>query len=128
MIALTLLSASAFYVAANPVETGRASSSVIKSLGRYLLSGTFRVQAQRVTWHRVPMRANTDVYVSLSGDGTTDLDMYILDANYKSIDSSTRNGDDEAVDLEIYQNGYFWVKVVNYGSVYNDYTVTAIQY
>jgi hypothetical protein len=74
------------------------------------------------------MRAGTNVYVSLSGDGTTDLDMYVLDGNLTPIESSTTYGDDEAVDLEIYQSGYFWVKVVNYGSVYNDYAVTAVEY
>jgi hypothetical protein len=54
--------------------------------------------------------------------------MYVVDAYDNPIESSTSYGDDEAIDLDIYENGYFWVKVVNRGDFYNDYTVTAVEY
>jgi hypothetical protein len=128
LIAFTLLSTSAFYAVAQKPDRGSGpNSSVTRSIGRYLISGTFRVQAQHITWHRVFMTAGTNVDLSLSGDGTTDLDMYVYDGSGE-IASSTRNGDDEAADIEIYRSGYFWVKVVNYGDVYNDYRLSAIEF
>lgn len=128
MIAATLLSMSLSFAFANPAQASVVTSATFESLGRYLLSGTYRVKAGQVSWHKVPMRAGTNVYVRLSGDGSTDLDVYVLDANDTLIESSTTYGDDEAVDLEIYDDGYFWVKVVNRGDFYNDYTVTAVEY
>jgi hypothetical protein len=73
------------------------------------------------------MTAGTNVDLNLSGDGTTDLDMYVYDGSGE-IASSTRSGDNEAADIVIYRSGYFWVKVVNYGDVYNDYRLSAIEF
>ena len=128
LIAATLLSLTLSFTIANPAQASVVTSATVKALGRYLLSGTYHLNAGQVSWRKVPMRAGTSVYVRLSGDGSTDLDMYVVDAYDNPIESSTSYGDDEAIDLDIYENGYFWVKVVNRGDFYNDYTVTAVEY
>lgn len=128
LIAATLLSLSLSFAFADQARASVVTSTTFQSLGRYLLSGTYHLNAGRVSWHKVPMQAGTSVSVRLSGDGSTDLDMYVVDAYDNPIESSTSYGDDEAIDLDIYENGYFWVKVVNRGDFYNDYTVTAVEY
>jgi hypothetical protein len=56
----------------------------------------------------------------ISGDGDTDLDLYVYDSN-GLIARADSYSDDEIADLIIYNGGYFTVKVVNRGRVYNDY-------
>jgi len=128
IIAAALLSMSLTFTFADQAKASVLTSATIEALSRYLLSGTYHLRAGQVSWHKVPMRAGTSVYVRLSGDGSTDLDLYVLDAYDNPIESSTDYGDDEAIDLDIYEGGYFWVKVVNRGDYYNDYTITAVEY
>ena len=128
LIAAVLLSVSLSFVFADQAKASVVTSTTFEDLGRYLLSGTYHLKPGQVSWHKVPMRAGTNVYVRLSGDGSTDLDMYVTDAYDTPIDSSEGYGDDEAIDLEIYNSGYFWVKVVNRGDYYNDYSITAVEY
>ncbi|HTK37131.1 MAG TPA: hypothetical protein VL325_01450 [Pyrinomonadaceae bacterium] len=128
IIAATLLSMSLTFTFVDQAKASVLSSATTEALGRYLLSGTYHLNAGRVSWHKVPMRAGTSVYLRLSGDGSTDLDMYVLDAFDNQISSSTGYGDDEAVDLDIYDDGYFWIEVVNHGDYYNNYTITAVEY
>lgn len=128
LIAAALLSLSLSFAFADQARASVITSATFQSLGRYLLSGTYHLNAGRVSWHKVPMQAGTSVAVRLSGDGSTDLDMYVVDAYDNDISSSTGYGDDEAINLDIYDDGYFWVKVVNRGDYYNDYTITAVEY
>lgn len=59
--------------------------------------------------------------VFVSGDGDTDLDLYVYGANDDLICSSTTNGDDEFCTFDVYRTSYFRIKIVNRGRVSNNY-------
>jgi hypothetical protein len=71
------------------------------------------------TTHRVYLyRGHAHIY--LSGDGDTDLDLFVYDSDGLAARSVSR-GDDEMVHLDVGRSGWFTVKVVNLGGVYNNY-------
>jgi hypothetical protein len=63
----------------------------------------------------------TTVYVS--GDGDTDLDLFIYDENGVLIDSDTDYGDECVATVVPNWTGRFTIVVRNLGSVYNRYTL-----
>ena len=63
--------------------------------------------------------------ISLSGDGDTDLDLYVYDENGNLIASDTGFSDQASVAIRPYWTGRFTIRVVNRGSVYNEFTVCA---
>lgn len=83
--------------------------------------GIFRLPAQSNQTHRVFLNRG-NALVSINGDGKTDLDLYIYDSN-GLVAKSEGDFDNEAISLNIYRSGYFIVKVVNNGKVYNDYSL-----
>lgn len=86
-----------------------------------------------------PKRANTDVkafgtdvitlrfkggenaVVTISGDGDTDLDLFVYDENGTLIASDTGGSDNCRVRFFPKKNGIFKIKVKNLGNVYNHY-------
>jgi hypothetical protein len=91
-------------------------------------SNTFRIYAGETRSHWVYLSAGSNANVELYGDGDTDLDLYVYDGNGNLISSRTGSADSEMTRLEIFQSGYFCVKVVNRGSVYNDYKLFVTSY
>ncbi|MET0621816.1 MAG: hypothetical protein ABW250_02440 [Pyrinomonadaceae bacterium] len=78
------------------------------------------VLARDYNLHRVFLnRGHAHIY--LSGDGDTDLDMYVYDSNGNEVGRRVGNVDDESMGVNIYRSGWFTIKVVNIGSVYNNY-------
>lgn len=71
----------------------------------------------------IRFRGGEAAYVVVSGDGDTDLDLYIYDENYNLITSDTDNTDQCYVSFTPRWTGVFYVKIKNYGSVYNCYTL-----
>jgi hypothetical protein len=63
----------------------------------------------------------TTVYVS--GDGDTDLDLFIYDENGVLVDSDTAFGDECVATVVPNWTGRFTIEVRNLGSVYNQYTL-----
>lgn len=63
--------------------------------------------------------------VTISGDGDTDLDLYVYDQNGNTICTSTASGDDETCTWTPFWTGRFKIVVVNRGTLYNNYTITA---
>lgn len=61
--------------------------------------------------------------VDLSGDGSTDLDLYIYDYSGNLICQSTSSGDDEYCNWTPLWTGSFTIQVKNRGSVYNHYFI-----
>ena len=61
--------------------------------------------------------------VLVSGDGDTDLDLYVYDSNWNLIASSTDYSDDCYVNWIPRWTGRFTIRVVNRGGVYNNYVV-----
>lgn len=80
---------------------------------------TYRVRANSTNTHRIYLRKGAAA-IGIEGDGDTDLDLYVYDSN-RLIAKMESHSDEEMVRLNIYRSGYFTVRVVNRGSVYNDY-------
>jgi len=61
--------------------------------------------------------------VLVSGDGDTDLDLYVYDSNGNLIDSDTDYTDDCYVSWVPRWTGKFYIKIVNRGGVFNRYVI-----
>ena len=61
--------------------------------------------------------------IGLSGDHTTDLDLYVYDQNGNLICQSISSGDTEYCNWTPRWTGPFTIHVVNRGNVYNDYEI-----
>ncbi|KAA6336100.1 hypothetical protein EZS27_015727 [termite gut metagenome] len=61
--------------------------------------------------------------IAVSGDGDTDLDLYVYGAKGKLIGTDDDYSDDCYLRLYPELSGYYVVKVVNRGRVYNDYVL-----
>lgn len=127
LIFALLVSGTAQFAAANPERTNANNSQAANRYERVILSGVFRAQPRKASLHSLYMKAGTIVKVTLIGDAYTELDLYVYDSKGNLIISSTRAGDIELADLEIYLSGYFWIKVVNRGAVYNNYAIEATE-
>ena len=74
----------------------------------------------------VTFRGYEDAAVIISGDGDTDLDLYVYDANGNLIDADTDGSDDCVVRFMPYRTGTFRIEVRNLGRVYNRYEIACI--
>jgi hypothetical protein len=63
--------------------------------------------------------------VTISGDGTSDLDLYVYDENGYLVASDDDGSDQCAVSFTPAYTGYFTVVVVNRGGVWNEYSLHA---
>jgi len=99
------------------------TNPLTESIGNIALANydQYRLPAYSTHDHRIYLNRGY-ARILISGDGDTDLDLYIYDGNGLAAKSESY-GDDEAVNLTIYNGGYFVVKVVNRGKFYNDYTL-----
>jgi hypothetical protein len=61
--------------------------------------------------------------IAVSGDGDTDLDLYVYGAKGKLVGKDDDYSDDCYLRLYPEYSGYYTVKVVNRGRVYNDYVL-----
>lgn len=73
--------------------------------------------------YQVNFVANYLAEVAVSGDGDTDLDLYVYDSNGNLIASDTDYSDDCYVSWVPAWTGRFVIKVVNRGPVYNRYVI-----
>lgn len=73
--------------------------------------------------YQVSFIANYLAEIAISGDGDTDLDLYVYDSNGNLIASDTDYSDDCYVSWVPKWTGRFVVKVVNRGPVYNRYVI-----
>lgn len=83
--------------------------------------GRFRLFGNKYMLHNVFLNRGY-AQILLSGDGDTDLDLYLYDSS-GMIGKSESYGDDEVLNVTVYNPGQFTVKVVNRGNVYNDYAL-----
>ena len=70
---------------------------------------------------RITFRAGEPAYVAVSGDGDTDLDLYVYDENGNLITYDNSYGDDCLVSFTPRWTGVFIIKIKNLGRVYNRY-------
>lgn len=81
------------------------------------------VNANTTDVYNVRFRAGQQAAVFVSGDGDTDLDLFIYDANGNLVASDTDYGDDCLCIWTPRWTGNFKIKIKNYGRVYNCYTL-----
>lgn len=82
-----------------------------------------RVYARSYTYYDQKFWANSMAEVVVSGDGDTDLDLYVYDEYGNLITSDTDYTDDCYVRFYPRWTGRFRIKIVNRGGVYNDYAI-----
>ncbi|MDR2496169.1 MAG: hypothetical protein LBD21_03490 [Tannerellaceae bacterium] len=80
-----------------------------------------RVYANRVFVYHCTFRGGMTARVYVSGDGDTDLDLYVYDANGNFIGSDDDYTDECVVMWTPRYTGSFTIRVVNRGNVYNDF-------
>ena len=105
-----------------PVFAASTSASAMGSLILPNMStrgGYYRVYARDTDQFTIYLaRGHNDIVVT--GDGSTDLDLYVYDGDGDRFDSAG-NSDDEKVCLNVNRAGYFTVRIVNRGTIANDY-------
>lgn len=80
-----------------------------------------RVRSGRTDAYNISFRGNQQAEVLISGDGDTDLDLFIYDEYGNEICRSVSSDDDEYCAWYPRFTGPFSVKIKNLGSVYNEY-------
>jgi hypothetical protein len=85
-----------------------------------------RVNARSTDVFRVNFRGGESAAVIISGDGDTDLDLYVYDENGNLIGSDTDSSDDCVVRFAPKWTGMFRIEVRNLGSVYNQYQIACL--
>ena len=86
-------------------------------------SREYRVFANSTDTYVVRFYANEPATVVVSGDGDSDLDLYIYDENGNLIAKDADYSDDCIVTWNPKWTGDFVIKVVNRGNVYNHYVI-----
>jgi len=79
------------------------------------------VAARGANYHRITFLAGEVAVVGLTGDGDTDLDLYVYDANGNLVVYNENDHDDAMVRFVPRRTQTFTIKVVNRGRVYNEY-------
>jgi hypothetical protein len=85
--------------------------------------GTYRLGANRYRTFSVSFYGGQTARVVVSGDGDTDLDLYVYDVFGNLIASDDDELDDCVVSWTPRWTGNFTIKVVNRGIVYNDFVL-----
>jgi hypothetical protein len=83
-----------------------------------------RVLAHSADNYTIVFRGGEVARIAVSGDGDTDLDLYVYDENGAQIASDRDSTDDCLVCWVPRWTGPFRVRVVNLGRVYNNYVLT----
>lgn len=81
------------------------------------------VNGESVDTYQISFIANELAEILVSGDGDTDLDLYVYDSNGNLIEKDTDYSDDCYVCWVPKWTGRFIVKIVNRGPVYNRYVI-----
>lgn len=105
----------------------RVEKSIVSSSTRGAVGGP-KVQKERVLGkdvdsYKVKFWAKELAEVCVSGDGDTDLDLYVYDENGNLIGSDTDYTDECVVRWVPAWTGIFIIKIVNRGALYNNYVI-----
>jgi len=79
----------------------------------------------RYTIYTVNFKGGERADVKVSGDGSSDLDLFVYDQNGNEVCRSRTYGDDEHCSFKPIWSGPFMIKIVNEGRYSNDYTIIA---
>ena len=102
--------------------------TAISTLAIDKISDFFNVPAYQTRWHQVYFSESSFVDIEISGDGSSDLDLYIYDGNSRYIISSESDSDYELAEIQIVRGGTFYIAVVNHGETENDYELIVNEY
>jgi hypothetical protein len=106
-------------MAANTTSTTESASF---SNALNFLDGSYRLPGNTIHTFKYSLnRGHVDIVIT--GDGSTDLDLYVYDDGGRLVGSSDGNSDDEKVCLTIIRSSIFKVKVINRSSYANDYRI-----
>ncbi len=117
------------------LNRGRVSLATVVMAAVFTLMASVPSFAQNVLLHTDVVRAHsTDIYhmtfvgrewevLVVSGDGSTDLDLFVYDENGNLVASDNDNSDDCMVRFVPRWTGDFTIKVVNLGGYANRYTL-----
>lgn len=82
-----------------------------------------RVYAKSTDTYEIKVYGNEIFEIAISGDGDTDLDLYVYGQGGRLVAKDDDYSDDCYLRLYPEYTGYYIVKVVNRGNVYNDYVI-----
>ena len=99
----------------------KSSFSLVANVGS--TSTVESVKAYDIDQYQQRFIGNYDAGVWISGDGSTDLDLYIYDGNGNLVCRSEASGDDEYCVWKPIWTGSFTIRIKNRGSVWNQYTI-----
>ena len=105
----------------------RVEKSIVSGSTRGAVGGP-KIQKERVLGkdvdtYKVKFWAKELAEVCVSGDGDTDLDLYVYDENGNLIESDTDYTDECVVRWVPAWTGTFIIKIVNRGALYNNYVI-----
>jgi len=84
-----------------------------------------RVQAYSKNTYTVGLRGGERTYIEVYGDGDTDLDLFVYDANGNFVVSDTRYSPNAGIWLIPNYTSTYTIVVKNNGRVYNDFMLVA---
>ena len=85
-----------------------------------------RVEAHRSDFYTICLSGGELAMITVSGDGDTDLDLFVWDRFGNLIDSDTDLTDQCVVIFRAPYTGRFRIQIENWGSVYNLYELTIV--
>ncbi len=118
LMVVTLITGSVTFASANS-----ASMAIGSALGS-AAAGFFRVPENTIRYHYYTASAGEELAIELAGDGDTDLDLYVYDSRGRLIDSASGSSDYEISNIDVFKNTTLKIKVVNRGSIHNNYSLT----
>jgi len=98
--------------------------SVLPMMASGAVRHTDRVLAGYTDVYHEIFHSNETVNLWVSGDGDTDLDLYVYDENGNLICSDTDTTDEMLCSWTPRWTGEFRLEIVNLGDVYNQYTIS----
>ena len=81
------------------------------------------VNANAVDRYQIVFNGGEIAQVIVEGDGDTDLDLYVYDEKGRLVAEDIDNSDLCVCRWKPHRTGYFTIRIVNLGSVYNEYTM-----
>jgi hypothetical protein len=85
---------------------------------------SFSISANRYQTFTVNAYGNEVTRFTLRGDGDTDLDLFVYDCNGNLVVSDTGPSDQAVLLVTPFYTQTLTIKIVNHGSVYNDYSLS----
>lgn len=85
--------------------------------------GNHRANANASVTHRMRVRPGQYVCVQISGDGDTDLDLFVMDPTGREVGRDISVDDQEEVCFTARRGGTYTIRVTNLGTVWNQYSL-----